>query len=548
MSLLIVRSNNMKDNGKGKTRRLRDLKFIVATRMLDHIGVSMYSRYQKAIGELVVNGYDADANYVVVNVKTGEDKITIEDNGDGMNEQDIREGYMFLGSGQKRATKRTRVFHRLPIGNKGIGKLAGFGIARRMEVKTVKDGKALEFCLDRQELEGAERMGRLSEPILDRASIKLNEFEAKGKSNGTVVVLSKLRLESGRIDIDKVRAHIAQELPIGKDFKVLVNSQVCEPRHIPASRRISVNHRDPVFGHIVGEIIIAKRMLPQPGILTKVRNRVVGEPQLFGISTTSFTYHVADLVIGSVEVASFDPEEETNGISVITTDRESFVETHPKYIAYSKFMNELLTRICREEEKKRHEKKEEEKKAKVDEALKQVAEDFNAYDDLLKRQAREVSKTQGTEDKNGTKAMKPDLNIDTKSKLKRHRSHTPIPPDIMKEIKASIGHGRLRFRNQTYKIERRALGSDWPESDIRPEESLILVNLDHPTYEQGIRENCIEIIIFRAIAACFARNECESSDEMFEHLDRMVRFHASRTKKRKTKSTETQQEIILIGS
>ena len=45
-----------------EARRLRDLKFIVATRMLDHIGVSMYSKYPKAIGELVVNGYDADAN------------------------------------------------------------------------------------------------------------------------------------------------------------------------------------------------------------------------------------------------------------------------------------------------------------------------------------------------------------------------------------------------------------------------------------------------------------------------------------------------------
>jgi hypothetical protein len=46
-------------------QKLRDLKFMVATRMLDHIGVSMYSKYPKAIGELVVNGYDADASYGV---------------------------------------------------------------------------------------------------------------------------------------------------------------------------------------------------------------------------------------------------------------------------------------------------------------------------------------------------------------------------------------------------------------------------------------------------------------------------------------------------
>ena len=52
---------NEKKNHEG--HRLRDLKFITATRMLDHFGLSMYSKYPKAISELVVNGYDADANY-----------------------------------------------------------------------------------------------------------------------------------------------------------------------------------------------------------------------------------------------------------------------------------------------------------------------------------------------------------------------------------------------------------------------------------------------------------------------------------------------------
>ena len=198
-------------------RRLRDLKFVVATQMLDHIGVSMYSKYPKAIGELVVNGYDADANYVFVDIRPSEDRITIEDNGEGMNEQDIREGYMFLGSGQKRAITRTAIYHRLPIGNKGIGKLAGFGIARRIEVKTIKSGTALEFCLDRDDLENAERMGKLNEPILDRASMQLKEFNAKGLPNATTVVLRKLRPECGKIEVDK---EIYEEANIGDWFQL----------------------------------------------------------------------------------------------------------------------------------------------------------------------------------------------------------------------------------------------------------------------------------------------------------------------------------------
>jgi len=531
-----------------QSRRLRDLKFVVATRMLDHIGVSMYSKYPKAIGEIVVNGYDADANYVSVNIRPTEDEIVIEDNGEGMDEQGIREGYMFLGSEQKRAVTRTPIYHRLPIGNKGIGKLAGFGITKRIEVRTVKNGKAFEFCLDRDELERAERMGKLKEPILDRASIQLKEFNTKGQSSGTIVRLRKLRPECGRIDIDKVMAHIAYELPLGKDFKVIVNGQICEPKHILASRKIPVDYTDQVCGRIVGEIIIARKMLQQPGVFTTVRGRVVGQPSLFDLFPTSFTYHIGDLITGSVEVASFDPEDKADAMPVIKTDREGFVETHPKYVAYSNYMTKLLTDICREEEKKRQAKKEAEKKAKVDEAIKQVAEDFNAYDELLKRKARQDSIIRGKEDEDGVKVMRPDLSIEARRRLGRHRKHTPIPPKLMKEIKAVLRSGHLHFKNQSYQIKLHPLGLDFPECDIRPRESLILVNLDHPAYEQGIEEDCVEIIIFRAIAARFAGDDSESPEEMYDKLDKMIRFHAKRTRDRRGKRKQaSQKELELVS-
>ena len=555
---------NGKKNHEG--HRLRDLKFTVATRMLDHIGVSMYSKYPKAIGEIVVNGYDADANYVTVDIKAGEglvpeeklmravfgdngkDKIVIQDNGEGMDEQDIREAYMFLGSGQKRAITRTPVFHRLPIGNKGIGKLAGFGIAKRIEIRTVKNGKAFEFCLDRDELEKAERMGKLKEPILDRASMQLKEFDAKGQLSGTTVTLRKLRPECGRIDVGKVMAHLAQELPLGKDFRVRVNGQLCEPKYIPARRKITVDHIDPVCGRIVGEVIVATKMLKRPGVFTTVRSRVIGEPNLFGLSPTSFTYHVGDLIAGSIEVTGFDPEDKADEVPVVKTDREGFVETHPKYEAYSEYMRKLLTDICREEEKKHQAQEEAEKKAKVDEAIKKVAEDFNAYDELLRRKTRQESLTRGREDGDGRKAMRPDLQIETKRHLRRHRDHLPISPKLMKEIKAIISSGRLRFRNQIYEIKPKAMGLLFPECDIKPEESLILVNLDHPAYEQGIREDCIEIVAFRAIAARFARDESESSEEMYEELDQMIRFQAERMKKRgvkKGRKSQVESELVL---
>jgi len=331
----------------------------------------------------------------------------------------------------------------------------------------------------------------------------------------------------------KVRAHIAQEIPLSQNFKVLVNGHVCEPRHVPASRRVNVNYTDPVCGQIVGQITVARKMLSKPGILTTVRGRVVGEPSLFNLSPTSFTYHVGDLITGSVEVADFDPEKGIDAVPVIKTDREGFIETHPKFLAYSNYITKLLTDICREEEKKRQAKKDAEKKAKVDDAIKQVAQDLNAYDELIKRITKQESIIKGKGDNNGTLTMRPDLQIETKIRLRRHREHMPIPPEAMKEVKATLGSGHLRFGNQFYEIKQLPRGLDFPECDIRPRESLILVNLDHPAYEQGIDENCVEITVFRAISARFAADMSESPEEMYEQLDRMIRFHAERTKGRK---------------
>jgi len=544
-----------------ESRRLKDVKFTVATRLLDQIGGGMYSKYTKAISELVVNGYDADANSVTVDIKVRkrshpsqgsfykifehetEDRVVIRDNGEGMDEQDIREAYFFLGSGQKRTRQRTPIYHRLPIGNKGIGKLAGFGMAKRIEVTTVKNEKRFEFFLDRDELDSTEKMGKLSESVLDRAPIQLKESSAKGESPGTILTIRKIRPECGKIDEGSLMGYLAHELPLSQDFKILVNGRPCTPIHIPAIRRINIDYNDPTFGQINGEIIVAKSMLKNPGVLTTVRGRIVGNPSLFGLTPTSFTYHVGDLISGTVEVESFDPPDSTDEISVIKTDREGFIESHPKYAAYYNYMTERLTEICKDEEKKHQAKADAEKKAKVDEAIKTVAQDFNAYDDFLKRKARQENHIEGREDISGKTLTRPDLEIETKRKLDRHRDHTPIPPEIMKEINAILGSGRLRFKNQSFEIKQHPLGIAYYECRVVPSESVILINVDHPTYDQGIREKCIEIVVFRAIAARLAHDESESPEEMYEELDQMLRFQAERMVRRRTKNSDISQPL-----
>ena len=161
---------------------LPPIKFRPVPRLLDHIGLAMYSNLNKAIAELVVNGYDADATQVDVEISAK--TIVIKDNGSGMDEGDIRNSYMMLGADQKRKVKRTSRFSRLPIGNKGIGKLAGLGIARRISIETIKDGHCFTYEIDRDELEKSK--------TLEEAHHDLKVEEADGKKQGTTIVLSKI--------------------------------------------------------------------------------------------------------------------------------------------------------------------------------------------------------------------------------------------------------------------------------------------------------------------------------------------------------------------
>ena len=386
---------------RDSTRALRPLNFEISTNLLEQIGVNMYSRYQRAIGELVVNGYDADANFVQVRIDETRDVIEIEDNGSGMDEDDIRNQFMFLGTRQKRAVPRTPVYHRLPIGQKGIGKLAGFGIARCIEIRTTKDGIHYEFRLDRDELENSERRGKLNEAVLNRSRIELRERRLPGATPGTVVRLTKLRPECGRIDLDKVIAHLALELPQDSTFRVVVNRRECKRQDVPASRRYPVDHVDPLAGPIKGQIVVAKKRLPDPGVLVSVRERVVGRPNWFGVNREGWRFTIAPLITGCVEVPGFDPEENTGEAEVIKTDREGFVETHPKYVAVAAYMKARLEEMYRELVQEYEQKEQEEKRSKVTEAIRQVASDLNEWERDRVRRLTAAGSIMGREDESG---------------------------------------------------------------------------------------------------------------------------------------------------
>ena len=121
-------------------------KMTVAGQLFKHLGLQMYSGAVPAISELISNAYDAMARNIWITIPTGRpisqnDEILVKDDGHGMSYEECNSLYLFVGRDRRgQQNGWTKEYNELPSrkvqGRKGIGKLAGFGIANLIAVRS----------------------------------------------------------------------------------------------------------------------------------------------------------------------------------------------------------------------------------------------------------------------------------------------------------------------------------------------------------------------------------------------------------------------------
>ena len=124
---------------------------------VDKLGVKLYDKVSAVIAELISNSYDADATRVTVSAPMGHylatkaggsisDKgfeIRIEDDGIGMTPAEMQNFFLIVGAERRTDSRRgptSRYFGRKVMGRKGVGKLAPFGICKKIEVISAGTG------------------------------------------------------------------------------------------------------------------------------------------------------------------------------------------------------------------------------------------------------------------------------------------------------------------------------------------------------------------------------------------------------------------------
>ena len=152
--------------------------------MLQLLGDELIGSPRLAVFELVKNAYDADANEVVVKLdlaSNGEASITVTDDGEGMSPHLLQSVWLAPGDDHRRRQReegrRSARHHRLPLGEKGLGRFAVHKLGSCIQV-TTRAANADECVVDIDWNELIEK------PYLDEAPVTIRERPAKVFAEG----------------------------------------------------------------------------------------------------------------------------------------------------------------------------------------------------------------------------------------------------------------------------------------------------------------------------------------------------------------------------
>lgn len=305
--------------------------------LVRHLGLQMYAGFIPAIAELVSNAWDADASDVRVELPLGEaitedSVVVVADNGTGMTFEEVNEAYLVLGRDRRAATGTGySKSGRRVMGRKGIGKLAGFGIAHLMQIETIRDGWLTSFQMDYDEIlsqAGAALVKEYEPAILEDRSVR-----GEDRPDGTTITLSRLQGARKQINSEQFARNMRRRFSIlGKQFQVTVNGDPLADEPLAWQFRFpaeGVNSEDvPGFGTVRWWVGFTEKPIPHDdarGIAVLARGKLVQRPFFFDLSGGMTGQHGLQYMTGEVTADALDDESR----DLIATDRATILWEDP---------------------------------------------------------------------------------------------------------------------------------------------------------------------------------------------------------------------------
>ena len=188
-------------------------QFKLKARLLKLLGEELIASQHLAVFELVKNAYDADATYVKVTIDNPSNKsntkISILDDGCGMTLDTIKNNWLVIGTDNKEKmandNKLSSIYHRFPLGAKGVGRFAAYKLGDRITLNTkFKNSPEYELTIDLDETSKNEFMDDIKLNIT-----KVSKSDGKIKSeSGTLITITKVRDSLSPLTIKKLNEQI----------------------------------------------------------------------------------------------------------------------------------------------------------------------------------------------------------------------------------------------------------------------------------------------------------------------------------------------------
>lgn len=177
--------------------------FDISAAVVRQLGDELVSDEVTALVELVKNAYDADATFASVIVDTHhitgaqessfpgtQGIIMIEDDGMGMDRNDIDRGWLTISLSHKRGMKREgrrTPKGRTPLGDKGLGRLSTQRLGSKLDVITRKDGSSIVYHVSFEWNDFQE------ETPLTLVPVRVETLSPSSRDKGTRLLISALR-------------------------------------------------------------------------------------------------------------------------------------------------------------------------------------------------------------------------------------------------------------------------------------------------------------------------------------------------------------------
>lgn len=169
----------------------KQLNFKFKARLANLFGTELVSSPSVALGELVKNSYDADATEIILtfrNIRKPGGTIIIEDNGEGMNADDLEQKWMVIGTQDKQEHPVSNLFKRRKVGEKGIGRFAVQRLGHKVLLKSKRQGEKTWNCLTIN-WDDYDR----SSGLFDAISNDFHQEPASTEASGVIVTLENVR-------------------------------------------------------------------------------------------------------------------------------------------------------------------------------------------------------------------------------------------------------------------------------------------------------------------------------------------------------------------